>query len=176
MMVAINWLSRRYGKQEAFYVGVGSWIIAQIAIFFVQPGQVAALYLLCVVISFGVAAAYVVPWAMLPDVIELDELQTGQRREGIFYAFMTLLQKVGLAGGLLVVGYALELSGFVSGSATQPAAALWAIRVFIGPVPMVLLLAALVLAYFYPISRQKHAEILLQLAERHRAQGESFPD
>jgi GPH family glycoside/pentoside/hexuronide:cation symporter len=48
--------------------------------------------------------------------------------------------------------------------------------VFIGPVPMVLLLAALVLAYFYPISRQKHAEILLQLAERHRAQGESFPD
>ncbi len=182
MMVAINYLSRRYGKQEAFYAGIGTWIIAQIAIFLVQPGQVAALYLLCVVISFGVAAAYVVPWAMLPDVIELDELQTGQRREGVFYAFMTLLQKVGLAGGLLLVGYALELSGFVSPDVTQvaqdviqPASALLAIRVFIGPVPMVLLLLALILAYFYPITRQKHEEILLRLAERHRTQNES-PD
>ncbi|QQE66755.1 hypothetical protein GFS31_34570 [Leptolyngbya sp. BL0902] len=183
MMVAINWLSRRYGKQEAFYAGIGTWIIAQIAIFLVQPGQVAALYLLCVVISFGVAAAYVVPWAMLPDVIELDELQTGQRREGVFYAFMTLLQKVGLAGGLLLVGYALELSGFVSpdvtqvaGDVIQPDSALLAIRVFIGPVPMVLLVLALVLAYFYPITRQKHEEILLQLAERHRSQIEPSSD
>lgn len=177
MMVVINYLSRRYGKQEAFYAGIGTWIIAQIALFFIQPGQVAALYLLCVVVSFGVAAAYVVPWAMLPDVIELDELQTGQRREGVFYAFMTLLQKVGLAGGLLLVGYALELSGFVSPDVTpgaeaviQPDSALLAIRVFIGPVPAVLLVVALVMAYFYPITRQKHEEILLRLAERHRSQ------
>jgi GPH family glycoside/pentoside/hexuronide:cation symporter len=168
MMVAINLLSRRFGKQEAFYVGLGTWVIAQIALFFIQPGQVAALYLLCIVVSFGVAAAYVVPWAMLPDVIELDELQTGQRREGMFYAFMTLLQKVGLAGGLFLVGLALEQSGFVSEAAQQPALALLAIRILIGPVPMVLLLSAIVLAYFYPINRQMHAEILLRLAERRR--------
>jgi GPH family glycoside/pentoside/hexuronide:cation symporter len=168
MMVAINLLSRRFGKQEAFYVGLGTWVIAQIALFFIQPGQVAALYLLCIVVSFGVAAAYVVPWAMLPDVIELDELQTGQRREGMFYAFMTLLQKIGLAGGLFLVGLALEQSGFVSGAAQQPAPALLAIRILIGPVPMVLLLLAIVLAYFYPINRQMHTEILLRLAERRR--------
>jgi glycoside/pentoside/hexuronide:cation symporter, GPH family len=168
MMVFINLISRRFGKQEAFYVGLGSWVIAQMALFFIQPGQVAALYLLCIVISFGVAAAYVVPWAMLPDVIELDELQTGQRREGIFYAFMTLLQKIGLAGGLLLVGFALEASGFVSESAQQPDSALLAIRIFIGPVPMVLLLIAIALARFYPINRQRHAEILLRLAERRR--------
>ncbi len=170
MMVAINWLSRRFGKQEAFYVGLGTWVIAQIALFFIQPGQVAALYFLCVVVSFGVAAAYVVPWAMLPDVIELDELQTGQRREGIFYAFMTLLQKFGLAAGLFLVGLALEESGFVSEAAQQPDSALLAIRILIGPVPMVLLLVAIALAYFYPINRQAHGEILLRLAERRRSE------
>lgn len=75
------------------------------------------------------------------------------------------------------MGYALELSGFISPDVTQsvaeviqPESALMAIRVFIGPVPMVLLLLALVLAYFYPINRQKHEEILLRLAERHRQQ------
>ncbi|HIK46614.1 MAG TPA: MFS transporter [Leptolyngbyaceae cyanobacterium M65_K2018_010] len=170
MMVVINLLSRRFGKQEAFYAGLGTWVIAQLALFFIQPGQVAALYFLCIVVSFGVAAAYVVPWAMLPDVIELDELQTGQRREGMFYAFMTLLQKVGLAGGLLLVGFALELSGFVSEATQQPESALLAIRIFIGPVPMVLLLMAIALARFYPITRQRHEEILLHLAERHRGE------
>ena len=113
-------------------------------------------------LAFGVATAYVVPWAMLPDVIELDELQTGQRREGVFYAFMTLLQKVGLAGGLFLVGVALEYSGFVSEAPQQPDSALLAIRTFIGPVPMVLLICAVILAKFYPITRQMHEEILLR--------------
>jgi GPH family glycoside/pentoside/hexuronide:cation symporter len=165
MMVLVNLISRRLGKQETFYIGIGTWIIAQLALFFVQPGQTAALYLLCIVISFGVATAYVVPWAMLPDVIELDQLQTGQRREGVFYAFMTLLQKVGLAGGLFLVGVALEYSGFVSEAPQQSESALLAIRTFIGPVPMVLLICAVVLARFYPITRQMHEEILLKLAE-----------
>ncbi|WP_035985132.1 MFS transporter [Leptolyngbya sp. KIOST-1] len=170
MMVLVNQLSRRLGKQEVFYIGIGTWVIAQIALFFVQPGQVAFLYLLCIVISFGVATAYVVPWAMLPDVIELDELKTGQRREGVFYAFMTLLQKVGLALGLFLVSLALQFSGFVSEAAQQPDSALMAIRIFIGPVPMVLLLGAIALARFYPITRQMHEEMLLQLAERQRQQ------
>jgi GPH family glycoside/pentoside/hexuronide:cation symporter len=142
----------------------------------VQPGQVAALYLLCIVISFGVATAYVVPWAMLPDVIELDEIKTGQRREGVFYAFMTLLQKVGLALGLFLVSLALQFSGFVSEAAVQPESALLAIRIFIGPVPMVLLVLSMLLTRFYPITRQMHEEMLLQLAERHRAEEQDGAD
>jgi GPH family glycoside/pentoside/hexuronide:cation symporter len=168
MMYFVNLISRRRGKQETFYIGLGIWLLVQLGLFFLQPGQTAALYLLCVVASFGVATAYVVPWAMLPDVIELDELQTGQRREGVFYAFMTLLQKIGLAGGLFLVGWALELSGFVSEASTQAESALWAIRLFMGPVPMVLLICAMILTWFYPINRQVHEAILLQLAERQR--------
>jgi Na+/melibiose symporter-like transporter len=51
---------------------------------------------------------------MIPDVIELDELQTGERREGVFYSFMVLLQKIGLALGLWLVGQALERAGFLA--------------------------------------------------------------
>ncbi|HEY9734676.1 MAG TPA: MFS transporter [Trichocoleus sp.] len=170
MMFVVNLISKRVGKQGAFYIGIGTWLIVQIALFFLQPGQTAALYLLCATASFGVATAYVVPWAMLPDVIELDELHTGQRREGVFYAFMTLLQKFGLAGGLFLVGAALESSGFVSESTQQPESALTAIRLFMGPMPMVLLIGALVLTRFYPLTRQAHQEILLKLAERRQQQ------
>lgn len=166
MMFAVNLISKRVGKQGAFYIGVGSWLIVQMALFFLQPGQTAMLYVLCAAASFGVATAYVVPWAMLPDVIELDELRTGQRREGIFYAFMTLLQKFGLAGGLFLVGAALERSGFVSNAAEQSDSALTTIRLFMGPMPMILLIGALILTWFYPVTRHAHEAILLQLAER----------
>ena len=172
MMVPCNWLSRRLGKQGLFFVGIGAWLVVQIGLFLLQPGQVGLLYALCVAASFGVATAYVVPWAMLPDVIELDELQTGQRREGIFYSFMTLLQKIGLAGGLFLVGAALEWSGFEALQNPQPDAdpgsALLAIRAFMGPVPLLLLSCALVLCYLYPLTRTAHAEILLKLSEQRR--------
>ncbi len=70
---------------------------------------------------------------MLPDVIEYDELRTGQRREGIFYSFMVLLQKIGLALGQLLLGFALSIAGYDGSLAEQPPSALWAIRVAIGP-------------------------------------------
>ncbi|MBD0334383.1 MAG: MFS transporter [Cyanobacteria bacterium Co-bin13] len=168
MMFVVNLISKRVGKQGAFYIGIGSWLIVQTGLFFLQPGQTAALYLLCMAASFGVATAYVVPWAMLPDVIELDELQTGQRREGIFYAFMTLLQKFGLALGLFLVGAALETSGFVSEAAQQPESALTAIRLFMGPMPMLMLIASMIIIRFYPITRHVHEEMLLKLAERRK--------
>jgi GPH family glycoside/pentoside/hexuronide:cation symporter len=176
MMWPCNLLSRQLGKQGLFYIGIGVWLIVQIGLFFLQPGQVGFLYFLCVVASFGVATAYVVPWAMLPDVIELDELQTGKRREGIFYSFMTLLQKMGLAGGLFLVGAALEWSGFLADQEIQPESALLAIRAFMGPAPLLLLCCALVLCYFYPITRVVHGEILLKLEEQRRAKGNRIGD
>lgn len=168
MMVVCNLLAKRIGKKGLYFLGSGIWIVVQIALFFLQPGQFGALYGLCIVASFGVATAYVVPWSILPDVIELDELNTGQRREGAFYAFMTLLQKMGLAVGIFLVSLALQTSGFVKEAADQPESALWAIRFFMGPVPLILLLCGIVLAYFYPITKATHAETLLKLAERRK--------
>jgi GPH family glycoside/pentoside/hexuronide:cation symporter len=108
---------------------------------------------------------------MIPDVIELDELNTGQRREGIFYGFMVLLQKFGLALGLFLVGLTLKTSGFISSAEgdvlpTQPESALFAIRIAIGPLPTIVLILGLILAYFYPITQEVHAEIRLKLLEK----------
>lgn len=164
-------ISERIGKRMVYFMGMSLWIIAQSGLFFLQPGQIVGLYVLSMMAGVGVATAYLIPWSMLPDVIELDELKTGKRREGIFYAFMVFLQKLGLALGLFLVGLALESSGFISptpGEALpiQPDSALLAIRIAIGPLPTLILLVGLLLAYFYPISREVHAEILLKLRER----------
>lgn len=168
-------LSKRWGKKVVYFMGMGFWIIAQIGLFFLQPNQLGWMYALAILAGVGVSTAYLIPWSMLPDVIELDELRTGQRREGIFYAFMVFLQKLGLALGLFLVSIALETSGFqeaVSGQSTlpvQPDAALQAIRFAVGPLPMVFLISGLILAYFYPLTREVHAEIVLKLKERQNA-------
>lgn len=173
MIMLFVWssLSKRVGKRAVYFMGMSLWIIAQGGLFFLPRDQVGLMYVLFAMAGVGIATAYLVPWSMLPDVIELDELQTGQRREGVFYAFMVLLQKIGLAIGLWLVGEALKGSGFLTAQPgqplpEQPVSALLAIRFVVGPLPTVFLLCGLVLAYFYPITREVHAEILLKLKER----------
>lgn len=176
MLYVWSAVSQRFGKKAVYYMGMILWIIAQGGLFFLQKGQIGWMYFLAVIAGFGVSVAYLIPWSMMPDVIELDELQTGKRREGIFYAFMVFLQKMGLALGLFLVGIALQSAGFkerIAGQPipVQPESALYAIRIAIGPLPMVGLILGLILAYFYPITREVHAEILLKLSERKRGNG-----
>jgi len=54
----------------------------------------------------------------------------------------------------------------------QPPSAIAAIQLAIGPLPTLVLLIGLVLAYFYPITKEVHAEILLKLQERKRLQAQ----
>ncbi|NRB09807.1 MAG: MFS transporter [Richelia sp.] len=165
-------LSQKVGKKAVYFSGMILWIIAQIGLFFLQPSQLGLMYVMVLMAGCGVSVAYLVPWSMIPDVIELDELETGQRREGLFYGFMVMLQKFGLALGLFLVGIALETSGFqeaVQGQAAlpvQPESAIFAIRMAIAPLPTICLILALFLTYFYPITREMHAEILLKLKQR----------
>lgn len=170
MLFVWSAVSERVGKKAVYFMGMSVWIIAQAGLFFLQPGQVVLMYVLAVMASFGVSTAFLIPWSMMPDVIELDELRTGQRREGIFYGFMVLIQKFGLAIALALVLQGLNWAGYISSSGnsapTQPASALLAIRLAIGPLPTLILLCGLVLAYFYPITREVHAEIMLKLQER----------
>ena len=169
MLFVWSYLSKKIGKKLVYFLGMSSWIIAAAGLFFLQPNQVGLMYVMAVMAGVGVSTAYLIPWSMIPDVIELDELQTGQRREGIFYGFMVLLQKFGLAFGLFLVGNTLQAYGFkeaVIGQTSlpiQPESALLAIRIAVGPIPTVCLIAGLVLIYFYPITREMHAEIMLKL-------------
>jgi GPH family glycoside/pentoside/hexuronide:cation symporter len=170
--IAWSWLGHRFDKRTIYFLGIPPWILAQAGIFFLQPQQIGFVYVLAVTMGVGISVAYLVPWSTLPDVIDLDELQSGQRREGIFYGFMSQMQKIGVAVSLFLVGKSLDWSGFIATTAeqptpTQPESALWTIRWAIAPVPALLLLCSLILAYFYPITREAHQEILLKLRERH---------
>lgn len=171
MLFFWKFVSEKIGKKAVYCLGTTVWIIAQAALFLIQPGQITLLYIGAIMAGVGVSVAYLIPWSMIPDVVDLDELNTGKRREGIFYSFMVFTQKLGLALALFLIGVALEWFGFVErlpGEAipVQPDSALLAIRIAIAPLPTVFLIIGLVLTYFYPITKEVHADIRRQLKER----------
>lgn len=163
-------ISRRVGKKGVYYRGMIFWIVVGFGLFAVQPDWPGwSVIVLAMLAGIGVATAYLVPWAMLPDVIELDELQTGKRREGAYYGFFVLLQKLGLALGLFLVGQALQWSGYITppvgatDPVTQPDNALFVIRLLIGPIPALILAAGIYLVYRFPITKEQHEQTLKQL-------------
>ena len=171
MLFCWTFISRKIGKRAVFAIGTIIWILAQGGLFLIQPGQLQQLYVLAILAGFGVSVAFLIPWSMIPDVVDLDELNTGQRREGVYYSFMVLLQKFGLALALFLVSQALSFSGFVEqlpgGEVpVQPDSALLAIRIAIAPLPTIFLIIGLVLTYFYPITKEVHADIRRQLKAR----------
>ncbi len=165
-------LSRRWGRKRVFMIGIPIWIAVQIGLFFVRPGQTGLVTILSILAGIGVSLAFLIPWSLLPDVIDYDELETGQRREGIFYGFFVFLQKFGIAVGLFVQGQVLEWAGYITpdvGSTivpAQPESALFALRVLIALVPIILLVISMFLMQRYPISEGKLAEIQADLKAR----------
>jgi len=164
-------VSERIGKKNVYYLGAAVFVPVLLGLFFIQPGQVTLLFVLAVLAGIGVSVGYLVPWSMVPDVIEMDELETGQRREGVFYGFFVFLQKLGLSLGLFVSGQVLDAAGYIRAvpgevAPVQPDSVLLALRVLVGPAGAAILLLSFVAVYLYPITKAKHAEIRAQLKAR----------
>ncbi len=165
------WLSQRLDKRRAFIWGTASWIVVLLALSLLSADQLILAYILAALSGFGIATAYVIPWAMVPDVVEYDEVQSGQRREGSYYAFASFFQKLATGAALWGMGMALAMTGYITPTTTeplptQPGEAIKAIRFFMGPVSVMLLLLALLFAWRFPITRASHRATLDELASR----------
>jgi GPH family glycoside/pentoside/hexuronide:cation symporter len=166
-----TWLSRAIGKRLAYIVGMGFWAVVQMLIILVQPGQVGFILGLGVLAGLSVSTAHVLPDAIFPDVIEWDELRTRRRCEGAYYGLKNFMRKLAGAVAVFVGLQALGWFGYQAPPASasqfsQSPATLMTIRVLTGPVGAVLLMSAIALAWFYPITRQRHARIRRLLARQ----------
>jgi GPH family glycoside/pentoside/hexuronide:cation symporter len=166
-----TWLSHRFSKRSAYIIAMGFWAIVQMVILTVQPGQVSFILALAILAGVSVSSAHVLPDAIFPDVLEWDELRTRRRREGIYYGMKNFVRKMAGALAIFLALQTLGWFGYQSPPAgvtqfQQSGSALSAIRFMTGPVGTLFLCSAMVVAWFYPLTRERHARIRRLLARR----------
>ncbi|MFN8434636.1 MAG: MFS transporter [Anaerolineales bacterium] len=165
------WLSKRQNKIRAYILGMAAWVIVQVLIFTIQPGETSYMLFLAGLAGIGVSAAYILPDSILPDVIEWDELRTGRRQEGIYYGIRTLIRKL---TGALIIFITLQILGWSGYQAPpedvtvyqQPESALFMIRLMDSFIGAAILAGTIILAWSYPLTREKYQKIQKLLAIR----------
>jgi GPH family glycoside/pentoside/hexuronide:cation symporter len=175
-----SFLAQRWNKRNAYIVGMLFWAVVQLLIITIKPGQLSYILILAIFAGISVATAHVLPNALFPDVLEWDEIKTGQRRDGIYYGILNLTRKLASALTIFAALQALGIFGYQTPPAnavtfTQPAQTLLAIRVLTGPAGAILLIGAIVTAFFYPVSRETHARMRYLLAKRRARQLAAAP-
>ena len=162
-------LTRRYEKASMFRVGALTWMVGQLVLLAVQPDW-PRWVALALGLSLGIGYAVVdfMPWAMIGDVIDEDDLAYGERREGLYNGLFGFLRKLAGALAVFVALGVLDLAGFRKGSPPD-GTAVQAIRYMTGAGPVLLLAAAVWVSRGYPLGRERHAAIVARLATRRPA-------
>jgi GPH family glycoside/pentoside/hexuronide:cation symporter len=164
----VLWLAKRLEKKTAFIIATASWVAVQFSILLIPQGAEMLAYAVALAAGLGVSSAHVLPNAMSPDVLEVDELMSGGRQEGIYAGFNVFIRKLSTGLVLSIIGPALAWSGYVEGAVQQNPRALATIRLLIVILPVMLLAASILVAWSYPITRQRHAEVQAELADRRK--------
>jgi GPH family glycoside/pentoside/hexuronide:cation symporter len=163
----VAYMSKKVGKKNAFLISQSISIIGYVMFWFLFiPGKPYMFLFALPFFSFGIGGLFTLMMSMTADVIDLDELQTGKRREGVFGAIYWLMVKFGfaIAGGL--TGTILTLVGFTSGAGSQPENAITGLRLFFTGFPILGTLIAIYVMWDYDITEEKSNEISEALAKR----------
>ncbi|MFW6120080.1 MAG: MFS transporter [Petrotogales bacterium] len=146
-------ISGKLEKRRAYQVGMLELICCLLLIaFFGDILNDVWLYVMVIITGFGVSAAHILPFSILPDAVEYDRVISGEKREGMYYGLSTFFQKLGTSLMLFVVGVSLELAGYVPNIPQEPHVLL-TIRILFGVFPAALFLTGIILMIPYPIDR-----------------------
>ena len=157
-------MSKVMGKKKAFLVSQSISILGYVMLWFLFiPGKPYLFLIALPFFSFGIGGLFTIMMSMTADVIDLDELTSGKRREGIFGAIYWWMVKFGfaIAGGLS--GAIFSVIGFDTALEVQPESAIIGLRLFFSGLPILGTLTAMYIMRNYEISEERANEIKEQL-------------
>jgi GPH family glycoside/pentoside/hexuronide:cation symporter len=160
-------MSKKMGKKKAFIISQGISIVGYLMLWFLFiPGKPYMFIFALPLFSFGIGSLFLLMMSMTADVIDLDELNTGLRREGTFGAIYWLMVKFGfaIAGGLS--GVIMTTVGFDSGSPTQPEGAVDGLRLAFSGIPVVGTIIAMYVMRNYNVTEESAGEVREELDKR----------
>lgn len=164
------WLAKKAGKKQAYIGGMTLTLAAVLTFAFAADklGNIPALLLMALA-GVGFASHYVAPWAMVPDSLEFGFSISGRRNEGVYYSIWTFVIALGGALAGFLVGQGLDLFGYVP-NVLQTAESILGIRLLIGVLPGIFILAANIVLGFYPLNKERYEQVLLKIKDMEAAE------
>lgn len=162
-------LSRRIGKKRTWLIGLIGGMVGYMMVFMVSAGAITWMKAAVVLTGSCSACATMLGSSILADVIDADELETGERKEGAYYSAYTFLYKASSGVMATITGFALGLIGFVPGQ-VQPEAVQLVIRSLHGIVPFGTMLVGAIILTRFTLDETLHAEIRAKLDARRAAE------
>ena len=163
----VAWIAKKMEKKKAFLICQGISIFGYILLWFLFiPGKPYMFLFALPFFSFGIGSLFTLMMSMTADVCDMDELESGKRREGVFGAIYWWMVKFGFAIAGLLTGVIMSVVAFKAGAPTQPEGAVTGLRLFFSGVPILGTLIAMVVMWNYDLTEKKARDIKKELDSR----------
>ena len=167
----VTWLGTKLGKKRTFYLAMGLSMLGYALKWVCYDPQMPWLLLVPTpLLAFGLGGLFTLIPSMIADVVDLDELETFERREGLYGAVFWWVVKLGMAAALAASGVLLNATGFdVALGGNQSDQAIFLMRLFDSVVPFVASGIAIWAIAAFPIDERRAHEVRLELEARRGA-------
>jgi GPH family glycoside/pentoside/hexuronide:cation symporter len=166
-------MSKIMGKKKAFMISQGISVLGYIMLWFLFiPGKPYMFLFALPFFSFGIGSLFTLMMSMTSDVIDIDELNTGKRREGVFGAIYWWMVKVGFAIAGLLTGAIMTLVGFVPDTVNSEAS-ITGIRLFYSGLPIFGTLIAMWIMRNYDLTEERAREISAEIDRRKKLESQN---
>uniref|UniRef100_A0A1A8HCQ4 Major facilitator superfamily domain containing 2ab n=1 Tax=Nothobranchius korthausae TaxID=1143690 RepID=A0A1A8HCQ4_9TELE len=171
-----QWFLTRFGKKTAVYIGSLSVVPFLIMVVCIKSNLYVT-YVVSFVSGIGVASAFLLPWSMLPDVLDDFKVQNPEStgHEALFYSFYVFFTKFASGVSLGVSTLSLDFAGYISRGCSQPKEVDLTLKLLVSAAPIAFMLIGLAILYSYPIDekRRQYNNKMLQEMRDSEADSES---
>ncbi|KAJ6655611.1 hypothetical protein lerEdw1_004963 [Lerista edwardsae] len=152
-----HWFLTRFGKKTAVYFGISSAAPFLVLVVLMKTTIPFVTYIVAVAVGVSVAAAFLLPWSMLPDVIDDFNLQhpDSHGHEAIFFSFYVFFTKFASGVSLGISTLSLDVAGYKTRGCSQPEAVHFTLKMLVSAAPVALIILGLLLFKLYPIDEEK---------------------
>ena len=138
-------------------------VVSLLQVMFVPAQSIVGTVVLVATVGFSLSAIQIIPFASLPDVVEVDQATYGERREGVFYGISQFLYKLASGASVALVSAILALFGYIESTGgeiiEQTDTALMAIRVVLAFLPSIMFIISVIFAYRANLGRERFNEL-----------------
>jgi len=175
VIVLVTWIGTHLGKRKTFFLAIGVSMVGYALKWFCYNPEIPWLVVVpAPLMAFGLGALFTLMPSMIADVVDADELETYERREGMYGSIFWWMVKLGMAAALAGGGFLLNATGFeVELGGAQTERTIYLMRLFDAFIPCITSGVAIWAIYTFSITEERAYEVRAALESRRGTAGDA---